>query len=209
MPSLNKQNPNLDVQWFKTKLEEKQLTVRGLAKLLEINPSTVSLMLRGIRAIHNKDAVKLADILGVTTIEIFKRAGAPIEDEVRQVPVTMFLDERNELVQIDIEAADKFKAPYDTPSNSFALQIRNGRKHDGWMLVVGANKIRPEACLGSLVVYCGDNGITNIGIIKRGYTTGTYNVMNDVTSDLNGDVAQNMRVLWCQIVIWIKPTSIN
>lgn len=205
MPSINKQNPNLDVEWFKNKLAEKKLSTRALAKLLDVNPSTVSLMLRGIRAIHNKDAVKLADIFSVTTIEIFKRAGAPIEDEVRTVPVTTYIDEHNKLVTIAAADFEQFNAPFDAASNSYAMQVRNGRKHDGWVFVVGASKVKPEACLGSLVVYCTEAWSTHLGIIKRGYVKGTYSVTSDLLSESDADLPLNVNLLWCQPVIWIKP----
>lgn len=209
MPSIKLQNPNIDAEWFKRKLEEKKLTVRGLAKLMELNPSTVSLMLRGIRAIHNEDAVKLADAFSVTTTEIFKRAGAPIQDEARTLPITMYVDEHDRVLPISIEAADDFIAPYDTPTNAYAVQVRTGRKYDGWILVVSGTKLKPEECVGSLVVYCTHKGEVDIGMLRRGYIKGTYNVMNDMS---NGDakekaLTQNIEVLWCQPVIWIKPST--
>lgn len=209
MPSVKLQNPNIDVDWFKTQLERKKLTVRGLAKLMDLNPSTVSLMLRGIRAIHNEDAIKLADAFSVTATEIFKRAGAPIQDEARSLPVTMYVDEHDRVLPISIEAADEFRAPYDTPTNAYAVQVRTGRKYDGWMLVVSGNKLKPDECVGSLVVYCTHKGEIDIGMLRRGYIKNTYNVMNDMSTHEGKDksLTQNIEVLWCQQVIWIKPSS--
>lgn len=207
MPSIKKQNPNIDTEWFKNKLEEKQLTVRGLAKHMGLHASTVSLMLRGIRSIHNPDAIKLADVFNVTPIEIFKRAGAPIEDEVRKIPVLMFIDTHGKVINVPPEAADNFVAPYDSPTNSYAVQVRTGRKYDGWMLVVNGTKLKPDDCLGSLVVYCTKDGEVNVGILRRGYISETFNVTNDMH---NGDEApsiQNVKIMWCQPVIWIKPVS--
>ncbi len=206
MPSLKKQNPNIDEGWFKNKLLEKQLTVRGLAKQMGLNPSTVSLMLRGIRSIHNEDAVKLAEFFSVTPIEIFKRAGAPVEDEVRKIPVAMYIDENNKIIQVPTEVADKFKAPYDCPTNSYALQIRTGRVYDGWMMVVAGNKVQPESALGALCVYCTKNGVLNLGILRRGYVSGTYNSTQPTYYGTDDTNTQNIDIAWCQNVLWIKPT---
>lgn len=206
MPSIKVQNPNIDVAWFKQKLEEKQLTVRGLAKLIDMHPSTVSLMLRGIRSIHNDDAVKLADIFSVSTMEIFRRAGAPVEDEVRKIPISMFIDEHNKIISVPKEVADKFKAPYDCPTNSYALQIRNGREYDGWMMVVNGNKISPDSCLGDLCVYCTKTGILHLGILRRGYISGTFNAYNPLHYGTIEANFKNMEIAWCQSVLWIKPT---
>lgn len=207
MPSVKLQNPNIDVDWFKDKLEEKHLTIRGLAKLMDLNPSTVSLMLRGIRSIHNEDAVKLADAFSVTPIEIFKRAGAPIEDEVRNIKVLMYIDERSRLISVPPEAADTFKAPYDSPTNAFGVQIRTGRRYDGWVMVVNGTKSKPSDSIGSLAVYCTDKGEVNMGMIRRGYISGTYNVYNDMHDSGEAvDKNQNINIVWCQHVIWIKPS---
>jgi transcriptional regulator with XRE-family HTH domain len=80
MPSSRKQLPNLNEQWFKACLKDKKLTVRGLAKLLDYNPSTVSLMLRGIRRINHDDAKRLSELLGVGIQEIYKQSGTPVAD---------------------------------------------------------------------------------------------------------------------------------
>jgi transcriptional regulator with XRE-family HTH domain len=208
MPSVNLQNPNIDVEWFKRKLEEKHLTIRGLAKRMELNPSTVSLMLRGIRSIHNEDAVKLADAFSVTPIEIFKRAGAPIEDEVRKIKVLMYVDENSRMVTVPDEVADEFKAPYDSPTNAFAVQIRTGRRYDGWIMVVSGNKVNPDDCINTLSVYCTEKGDVNMGMIRRGYISGTYNVSNDMHNGEDANKHQNLKIVWCQPVIWIKPSSL-
>lgn len=208
MPSVNLQNPNIDAAWFKRKLDEKRLTIRGLAKLMDLNPSTVSLMLRGIRSIHNEDAVKLADIFNVTPIEIFKRAGAPIEDEVRKIKVSMYINESGKLVHVPDEVADIFRAPYDCPTNAFAVQIRTGRKYDGWMMVVAGNKTSPEESVGMLSVYCTEQGEVNMGMIRRGYISGTFNVSNDMHNGDDVEKVQNTKLVWCQHVIWIKPSTI-
>ena len=209
MPSVKLQNPNIDHEWFKRKLEENKLTIRGLAKSMDLNPSTVSLMLRGIRSIHNEDAVKLGDAFSVTPIEIFKRAGAPIEDEVRKIRVLMYVDESGKLMSVPPEAADQFQAPYDSPTNAYAVQIRTGRRYDGWIMVVNGTKTNPADSVGALAVYCTDKGEINMGMIRRGYITGTFNVYNDMHDAGDpSDKNQNVNIIWCQHVIWIKPTVI-
>lgn len=206
MVTPTKQNPNIDEQWFKDKLQEKQLTIRGIAKLMGVHPSTVSLMLRGLRQIQQDDAVKLSDLLSVPVVEIFRRAGAPIKDEQRKIKVLSYCDQEGEHHYIDPDVADSFVAPYDTPTNAYGLQIRTGRKHDGWMLIVAGNKVKPETCVGKFAVYCTENGNIYVGMIRRGYKEGTYNATNEM-ADGGHTTYQNLNLVWCQEVVWIKPNN--
>lgn len=205
MPSLNKQNPNIDAEWFKAMLYEKRLTIRGLAKLMGLNPSTVSLMLRGIRSIHNEDAIKLAEHLNTTPIEIFRRAGAPVEDEVRRIPMAAYLDADDMVHRLDSDASQSIEAPYDTPTNGYALQVRTGRLYDGWIAIINGNKHTPHDCIGTAAVYCRKDGMMGLGIIRRGYMKDAYNIDQIYTG--SGSKYQNVDLLWCQPVVWIKPTQ--
>lgn len=199
------QNPNIDEQWFKDKLIEKKLSLRAVAKLMDLHPSTMSLMIRGMRQIHHDDAVKLGDILHVPVVEIFRRAGAPIKDEQRSIKVRAYCDEEGDYRPIDDAIADKFIAPYDTPTNAYALQIRTGRKHDGWMLIVAGTKHPAEHCVGKMCVYCMEDGTIHVGMMRRGYKEGTYNVTNEMCGNNRPNSYQNVKLAWCQEVIWIKP----
>lgn len=80
MPATKIQLPNIDSAWFKNKLTEKNLSIRGVARLMGLNPSTVSLMIAGKRGMPHQDAQKLADLLGVSLVEIYRRAGKPLSE---------------------------------------------------------------------------------------------------------------------------------
>lgn len=206
MPSLKKQNPNLDAEWFQNQLRLRQLTVRGLAKLMDLNPSTVSLLLRGFRSIHDDDVVKLADIFGCSTVEIMKRAGAPIRDEVRTVPVSAFLGPDDIVHMLPEMAANVIEAPHSTPANAYALQIRTGRLYDGWLLIVSGSKLSPSDCIGTSIVYCRRDGVMGAGIIQRGYVDGLYNIVDLYCNQ--DSTHQNLDILWGQSIVWVKPRTV-
>lgn len=200
------QNPNIDTEWFKQRLIDRKLTMRGIAKLMDLDPSSVSLMFRGIRGINNENAVKLAELFDVTPNEVFKRAGAPIVDEARTLPVAYFIDSTCQIREIPKEAQDKFTAPYDAPTNSSVVQDRTGGTHDGWSMIIDGTKREPSTVIGSLSVYCREDGMLRIGLVKRGYLAGTYNVQESL---LNQDaVFENQRIIWCKQVLWIKPITV-
>jgi transcriptional regulator with XRE-family HTH domain len=65
----------VDTDWFKAKLEDQCLSLRDLAKLMHLEPSAVSLMLRGRRGISAGEVVQLARHLQAPTEEVLYRAG--------------------------------------------------------------------------------------------------------------------------------------
>ena len=119
MPSLNTQLPNLNKAWFKSKRIEKGHTVRSLAKVMGLNPSTVSLMLRGIRDIHHDDAQQLATIFGVSLVEIYRHAGKPMNDP----SITERFDLAEDIATMTQELLKLVEA--GEPINPKSLLIRN------------------------------------------------------------------------------------
>lgn len=77
---------DVDSQWFFDQLQARKLSLRGLAKLLDMSPSSLSLRLGGHYQITMEEAGAMAGLLGVTFEEIVHRAGIKIpKDPSRSV----------------------------------------------------------------------------------------------------------------------------
>lgn len=199
------QNPNLDREWFLEKMREHKFTVRGLAKMMDRDPSSVSLMLRGIRAITPDESIALGDLFSVTPQEILKRAGAPLPDESRTIKVTHYSNSDSEIHEVDDSAQDNFKAPYDTPVNAYAVQVRNGGAIDGWIFIVSGTKRDPKDLTNSgFCVFCNSVGERHFGFIRKGYKTGTFNVTYDLVSGIR--TLDNVELTWASEILWVKPS---
>lgn len=198
------QNPNLDRDWFLAKMDENKYTVRGLAKMLGRDPSSVSLMLRGIRAITPEESVALGDLFNVAPQEILKRAGAPLPDEARYIKITAYTNGGGVLHDIDESVQEPFKAPYDTPTNAYAVQARNGGLIDGWVFIVNGTKRDPDDLVGAgYCVFCNGNGERLSGFIRKGYKAGTYNVTVNLVNNVH--FMENQEITWASEILWIKP----
>lgn len=200
------QNPNIDRAWFLARMEERDLTVRGLAKIMKRDPSTISLMLRGIRKISTDEAVMLAELFNVKSPEILRRAGAPLVDETRTIPVAAYIDESHKVYDIPAEAEDFFTAPFDVPTSAFAVQSRNGRMTDGWIAVVNGIKREPDDCVGHYCMFCESDGTRRMGWLKRGYKSGHFNAA--VGAMDSSENFENITVIWASEVLWVKPTGL-
>lgn len=196
---------NVDKDWFQSKLDERKMSMRALAKLMDVDPSTVSMMIRGLRGLSMENAQKMASVFSCTTNEVYKRAGLPLEDETRTIPVAMYVDNGIDLHEISEEARDHMSAPFDTPSSAYAVQYRTSEAHDGWMVIVDGGKYPPEKCVGAFCAYCDDKGKVSLGIIRRGYKSDRFNVVHNFVTNANQEL--DIDVLWASPVIWIKPVN--
>ena len=68
----------VNTEFFRTKLAEREMSMRTLAKKLDLDPASVSLMLRGKRRITTAEANHMAVILGISVTEILRQAGVPV-----------------------------------------------------------------------------------------------------------------------------------
>lgn len=73
----------VDTRWFQNKLHDKHISQRSLARMLELDPAAVSLMLRGRRKMTAKEAAEIARLLGVGVDEVLTRSGAGAPRQTR------------------------------------------------------------------------------------------------------------------------------
>lgn len=66
---------NIDTRWFQTRLADKHVSQRQLAKRLGLDPAAVSLMLHGRRKFTAQEAVEIARVLGVGLEAVVAKAG--------------------------------------------------------------------------------------------------------------------------------------
>ena len=199
------QNPNLDRSWFQVRMDERQLSVRGMAKRLGTSPSTVSLMLRGISKIPESFLPELAEMFGVDSIEILKRAGAPLTDQKRTVPVSYCMTPERTVIEMPADEQFSTAAPFDTRTSGVGIQIRIPGIYERWLIYAGGQKMSAAQASGHLCFYCNAEGEMYVAVLKAGFRPGTY----DAVSAFNdGTVVSDVSVEWAMPVVWIKPAPI-
>lgn len=193
----------MNTDWFRQKLSERKLSQRGLAKLMELDPAAVSLMLRGQRKMTNEEALQISGFLGVKVTEVLRQAGIDVTDDVRSVNVTGYIDDTAIVTLFPRRTADKVIGPADCPVGTYALQMRipNSAK-DGWMYFISPAEEDPRNCLGKVCCIALDNGEHVLSSLQRGYRTGTYNLIRCSTGTA---LRTDANVTWASPVLWIKP----
>ena len=192
----------INTKWFRERLAENDMSMRRLAKLLELDPSAVSLMLRGKRTMTAEEANKISGLLTISVTEVLSQAGIPIEDDARQMQVKAYISAAGTLHPITTKNLRRVNAPRDVPANGLAVQIRAPELlTDGWIVFAGAFDTRVEALIDRLcIVDVVGNGYV-LGTLKRGYDDERYNI----APFSGGQVFDNVAAKAVAPVLWIRP----
>ena len=114
----------VNTKWFRERLAEREMSVRRLAKHLELDPSAVSLMLRGRRTMTADEANRISGLLTIPVTEVLAQAGVQIEEDARSMSIRASIDGHSVLHPITAKAARRVSAPRDVPAGGLALQVR-------------------------------------------------------------------------------------
>jgi transcriptional regulator with XRE-family HTH domain len=142
----------VNTRWFKDRLADRKLSMRKVAKQLDLEPSAVSLMLRGLRKIKIEEAAALAPMLGVPLNEVLMQCGFDLSHAVEgeHVPVVGWADPDWRVHMGESTGPKLVVAPPN--KGTVALRDQSGGFWDGWLMYYKPTEhIRPKA-IGRLSV---------------------------------------------------------
>jgi hypothetical protein len=193
---------DIDREWFSERLQARKLSQRGLAKLLELDPSAITLAFKGQRKFTNTEANQLSGILGVSVAEVLRRAGVPASDDVRRVPIAGIIGDNAKVTFMPEHTHDLVVCPADVPNTGLAFQIRAASNYkDGWLYFASGEKLPPEGLIDKFVISVTADGRTHVCVLRRGYKANTYNLMLICTKT----VLENETLAWVSPILWIRP----
>jgi transcriptional regulator with XRE-family HTH domain len=195
----------IDPDWFRQKLKERELSQRGLARLMGMDAGAVSLTLNGKRKMTLEEAAQIAVLLDATTQEVLKAAGVDVRSKDK-VKVVGFMKGGGEVISQAKGLHETTEGHSTLPPDTIAIQCRthgSAVEHmDGWMIFISGSHVQPTTVIGmtALVAVKGNGQL--IGYVKRGYTKGAYNV-----AGLCGEIHSNVELAWAAPVVWIRTNS--
>lgn len=200
----------VDTPWFKTVLLEKKISGRQLAKKMHLDPSAVSLMLRGKRKILIEEAAQLADILTIPIIEVLRHTGLPDigSETMRRVPVGGTINGKGEVMFTSPKSQAYVDAPNDVPHDGLALVASTAGSKlaylDGALFFTTAKRQTPAECLQRLCIVQahGNDSLPFIAAVSRGLARDTYHLF-EMCSER--PALENARVDWASPVLWQRP----
>ena len=198
-----KTNATFNKEWFVGRLQALKISQRKLAKMIDIDPSAVTLMLTGRRNMKTEEVHKIAKIFNVSVAEVMRHAGLDVTDGVHKVKIKGFIGERSRVTFFEDEPLDWAAAPADVPKDSFCLQVRQpNSSNDGWLIFVSGEKTTAQNLIDRPALVELEDGTQMTCLIRRGYKAGTSNLYS-----LHGtaELHENQQVVWASPVLWIRP----
>jgi len=195
---------HVNTRWFKEKLDEKKLSQRSLAKRLGIDPSAVSLMLRGKRDIRLEEAIELSKILGLPRDDVLAQVGLdlstlnPAGDKLK---VIGWVDTDGAVHPGTVQGPGYVPAPPGVPEGTVAIRYQTNDVRDGWLAYFKpVEYVQPEA-IGRYAVVTALDGKMAIRILKHGYEPGIYRMSRLAMADGVGESGQ---ILAASPVLWLR-----
>lgn len=203
-----------DVDWFRRKLEEHRLSQSGLGRMLDIDKSTMSLMLAGKRKLSLAKAADMARLLGVTVSEVMEHMGvrtdgikSGVATSAQMLPFEGWIDDSARVQQ---DGNGKRKRMIDIGVNvepgSTALQWRTPQTKmdilDGWIVVSGARREPDDRMIGRGCVVGTKSGEILLRTIRRGYTPGSHTLLG-----LGIPESTEAEVEWYAPILLMKPAT--
>jgi transcriptional regulator with XRE-family HTH domain len=190
---------NIKTDWFRARLAEREMSLRQLARDMELDPSAVSLMLRGKRRMTMAEAKKIADLLVLPPTEVMRAAGVSIQEDMVSVPIKLHFNARG--VATQTQGDKKMQAPFDTPKNAVAGQVRApSSQFDGWLFVISPVHGEPAKSIDRLVVAKLGKEL-RLGVLRRGYEQESYTLLPLQGAEKPDDVVVDS----ARTVLWVKP----
>ncbi len=187
--------------FFLDLLKDRSMSLRTLAKRLDILPSQLSLTFSGVRRMQISEAVKIAQILGAPLNEVMVQAG--IEEartDRRRCEVIGFMNGRGEVEKPPQGEVDRTLIPEGLSADVRAVQARTAHSKLDWMdgfLMFCNGKQEPDELLGRLVWAKIQGGNEVIATVRRGYSPGTYNLSGPF-------VLESQRLEWAAQILLTK-----
>lgn len=202
MIAMRQMDPAMNTLFFRARLRDRDISQRKLASLLKLDPASISLMLRGQRRMQPAEAQQIADILGLSVVEVMREAGMPIKDGRAQVPIAGSVEASGRITLMPAGTHELTAAPVDVPLDGYALQVRDFTQiADGWLLFVDDIASAPDAHLDKLCAVSLKDGRALVAFVKRGYRAGLHNLILWPSREPLHDVA----VAQAAPVLWLKP----
>ncbi len=198
---------HVNTQWFKDRLADKKLSVRGYARLVEMDPSAVSRMFTGGRLIQMAEAVAFASVVNVPLEDVMANAGLRPPVNVKgSTAIVGYVDANGAVHRGQVDAPRRAPTPPELSDAAVAVRFETGATAasalDGWLAYFQDLERIPADAVGRLcVATLGNHGGARIAFVRRGYERGTYTLAPWAPG---ATLLENVQLVRASPVLWIR-----
>lgn len=175
-------------RYFEGLMQDRKLSLRGLAKRMSMGHSQLSLTFSGDRKLTINEAVQLSSILGVPLADIIEASGVSVRMAAEfRVPVIGAVQGDGTVLMTPEDEAERTSAPDILPPDTVAVQARTAGTSLEWLDGVVMFCRRPSsfdmASLGRLSLCKIVGGPAVLAAVRRGYREGSFNLFGPHTAE--------------------------
>ncbi|HJV52826.1 MAG TPA: helix-turn-helix transcriptional regulator [Noviherbaspirillum sp.] len=175
-------------RYFESLMADRNLTLRGLAKKMDMGHSQLSLTFSGARKLTIEEAAKLSQIFGEPLYKIVENAGVIVRPVAgRRVSVVGVLTGDGSVKMHGAEVIERTTAIEELPEDTIAVQARTAGTPlawmDSWLFFCREPRGLDPASTGRFCLIRLKDGTAGLGTLSRGYVEGTWNVSGPFQSE--------------------------
>lgn len=184
-------------RYFSDLMKDRNMSLREVARRLDIWPAALSRSLDDKRKMQMTEAVGLARILAVPLTEVMVHAG--IDQAVvtsRRCSIVGHVNDNGEVERLPPGVIERIPIPDGLDDDVVAVQMHTtgtaAEFADGWVTFLGPER-DPSDTMGVYSMMALEDGEWVMGVIRRGYSQGTFNITSRAGVHRN-----NVRILWAR-----------
>lgn len=175
-------------RFFESLMQDKGLSLRGLAQRMGMSHSQLSLAFSGDRKLQIAEAVQLSSIFGVPLAEVIEASGVPVGTTGDfRVPVIGAVQGDGTVMLHKDDVRERAKAPEGAHEDTIAVQCRTAGSPlewmDGWVMFARKPKKADPTVLGRYALVQIEGGPAAVAGVRRGYRERTYNLIGTYRAD--------------------------
>lgn len=189
-------------KYFDDLMQDKRISLRSIAKHMNVSPSQLSRTLTGHRRMQMSEAAALAALLGTSVVEVMINAGIEgARSDHRYAAIIGHLQDGFSVAPANPNVIEKVPLPGCVPHDTEAVQARTATTAlsylDGWIFFIGPQMKPSEATGCYALINMVDRQV--IGVIGKGYQPGLFNIT--ITPNVT---LQNQKVTWVRKIYFTQ-----
>lgn len=180
--------PEINRRYFDGMMQDRKLSLRGLATKMGMSHSQLSLMFSGVRRAQIDEAAQLSQIFGEPIARIIENLGVatrPVSG--RRVAVIGFVGGDGVVKMHDTDTVERTSAPEELPDDCIAVQFRTAGTALDWLdgIVCFSKQHRgiDPLAMGRCCLAKIHDGEVIVGTLKRGYRENSWNVSGPLAKE--------------------------
>jgi transcriptional regulator with XRE-family HTH domain len=199
-------------KWFSDRIRDRKMSQRKLAELLDMDPSSLSLLLHGKRRMRVEQASEISRHLGVPVGEVMNKGGAenvpgPAHTVgASSLPLVGWADGDGRVILDWNRTAPRVQLNGNFPARAVCIQWRSAQTKaemfDGWIAVVLPPSEPDAEAMIDRFCLVGIKGEEEpvVRKVRRGYAAGHYTLINHF-----GEPAHDVELAWYSPILTMAP----